>query len=110
MRLPVPDGFLWPQRWKPYPLPDTWLGKVASAEAELQSEVCPGHPLYRVGCRAVAWNAADPNEFMFVTSNPALPLAFVHLTWKAEHDPGWPYTVGYAGWDEFRSAWLGEDG
>jgi hypothetical protein len=101
----VPDDFCWPQPWKP--LPSGWLGRVGSIEAELQSEVCEGHPLYRVACRVVAWNAEDTNEFLFVTDNPAMPLAFVHLTWKAERDPTWPYTVGYPCWDGFRSAWVG---
>jgi hypothetical protein len=78
-------------------------------EAELQSEVCPGHPLHRVECRAIAWNTEDVNEFLFVTTNPRMPLAVVHLTWKRELDSAWPYTLGYPGWDAFRSAWEAED-
>ena len=105
----TPDNFDWPYPWAPLPFPQGWLGKVESVEAELQSEVCPDHPLYREKCKVVARNAEDPNEFLFVTSNPEMPLAFVHLTWKAERDPTWPYTVGYSGWDTFRQAWLTED-
>ncbi len=103
----VPEYFCWPRPWKPLPLPSGWLGQVGSVEAELQSEVCEGHPLYHVPCRVVAWNVDDPNEFLFVTDNPAMPLVFVHLTWQAERDPTWPYTVGYLGWNAFRTAWVG---
>ena len=105
----VPDNFPWPAPWKPLPLPEGWLGLVRSAEAELQSEVCTGHPLYRVACRAVAFNADDVSEFLFATDNPAAPVAFVHLTFKAETDPQWPYTVCYSGWEAFRAAWEAPD-
>ena len=102
----VPDDFCWPWPWTPLPFPSGFLGRVGSVEEELHSEVCEGHPLYHVPCRVIGWNPDDTNEFLFVTGNPAMPLAFVHLTWKAERDPSWPYTVGYPGWDAFRSAWL----
>src|SRR5262245_47306269 len=102
----VPSDFSWPASWKPLPLPEGWLGSVGSAEAELQSEVCPGHLLYCVACKAVAFNADDLNEFLFITDNPAAPLAFVHLTFRSETDPEWPYTVGYSGWEAFRAARL----
>lgn len=82
---------------------------VESIETELQSEVCPGHLLYRVKCRAVAFNADDTNEFLFVTDNPTVPLAFVHLTYKAETDPVWPYTIPYHGWEVFWMAWQNSD-
>ena len=105
----VPAGFQWPAPWKPLPLPEGWLGLVRSAEAELQSEVCLGHLLYRVACRAVAFNADDVNEFLFTTDRPGAPIAFVHLTFKAENDPTWPYTVCYPGWEAFRVAWEVQD-
>lgn len=101
----IPKDFKWPTSWKPLPLPKGWLGILQSAEAELQSEVCPGHLLYHVTCRAVAFNSDDVNEFLFTTSRPGMPLAFVHLTFRAETNPMWPYTVGYSGWEDFRIAW-----
>ena len=58
----VPDHFSWPAPWKLLPLPEGWLGLVRSAEAELRSEDCPGHPLYGQVCRVVAFNSADMNE------------------------------------------------
>ena len=101
----VPDNFSWPAAWKPAPVPPHHLGLISSLEIELQSEVCLGHPLYRIACRVVGWNSADHNEFLFESANPDMPLAFVHLTFQAESDPTWPFTVGYPGWDEFGTAW-----
>ncbi len=101
----LPEEFQWPSPWKPLSLLKDWLGLVNSPETELQAEVCPGHPLYRVKCQAIAWNEADPNEFLFATARKDMPLAFVHLTWKSEHDPSWPYTVGYNDWEAFQRAW-----
>src|SRR5688572_24765770 len=69
--IEVPDDFLWPALWKPLPLPEGWLGLVRSAEAELQREVGPGHPLFGAACRDIAYNANDVNEFLFVTDSPA---------------------------------------
>ena len=104
----VPDGFKWPAGWKPLPLPDGWVGLAGSAEAELAREVSSGHPLHGAICRAVGFNGDDPNEFLFATDRPAAPLAFVHLTWQAERDPGWPFAEVYAGWAAFRTAWAAD--
>ncbi len=105
----VPSDFSWPASWKPLPLPEGWPGLIPSAEVELQSELCPEHPLFGVACRAVAFNADNENEFLFATDNPTTPLAFVHLTFQAESDPKWPYPVSYSGWEEFRAAWKSEN-
>lgn len=77
-------------------------------EAELQREVCPEHPLYQIECRAIARNCDHSDEFIFLTDDPKLPLAFVHLTWQVESSPLFPYTVRYSSWDEFRDAWKEE--
>jgi hypothetical protein len=105
----VPDGFVWPGSWKPLPLPEQWIGRVDSLEAELRSEVSAGHPLFGVPCSLVGWNSASLHEFLFSTAAPGLPLAFVHLTWRAETDPRWPRTTGYAGWEAFLAAWSSHD-
>jgi hypothetical protein len=77
---------------------------AARLEEELRREACPGHLLFGRECRAVAFNTEDPNEFVFLTSNPAMPLAWVHLTWQVETDPLWPYTVGYTTFEAFVEA------
>ena len=101
----APNGFDWPAGWKPLPLPDGWVGLAGSAEAELAREVCSGHELHGAACHAVGFNGDDPSEFLFVTDRPVAPLAFVHLTWRPECDPGWPFTEVYPGWEAFRVAW-----
>ena len=53
-------------------------------------------------CQAVAVNSHDPDEFLFITDLPDMQLASVHLTWKIEIDPTWPYTIGYRDWETFR--------
>jgi hypothetical protein len=102
----VPDDFAWPPPWRPLPFPPNWLGKVPSVETELQREVPPRHLLNGRTCRVVAYNPDHSDEFLFITDAPNAPIAFVHLTWQAERDPMWPYTVAYPGWEAFRLAWL----
>ena len=63
------------------------------------------HPLDRIECRAVARNREHHDEFIFETSHPDMPVAFVHRTWAVESDPTFPDTVGYPAWEAFRAAW-----
>lgn len=113
-----PSGFEWPAAWEPIPDEDTCLGyprltaeafgEEAPADSladELQREVSPSHPLYRVACSAVARNRKDPNEFLFLTDHPRMPLAFVHLTWAKEVGYKFPWVEGYQSWEEFRTNW-----
>ena len=64
----------------------------SSLEDELKRELCSWHPLFNYEVKAIAFSTEDMNEFIFFTSNPKMPLAFVHLTWRVEKDPKWPYT------------------
>jgi hypothetical protein len=113
-----PDGFEWPAPWEPIPPGDTCLeypritaetfGDDPPADTlvqELQREVSPAHPLYRVACSAVGRNRDDPNEFLFLTAHPRMPLAFVHLTWTKEEGAEFPWVQGYQSWEAFRFAW-----
>jgi hypothetical protein len=118
-----PHGFEWPAPWEPIPDEDTWFGypritaeafgdepPVDTLAQELQREVSPAHPLYRVTCTAVGRNRADPNEFLFLTDRPGMPLAFVHLTWAKEKGAKFPWVEGYESWEAFRLAWAGASG
>lgn len=111
-----PEGFRWPGPWRPLgttdassevivPQPYAPTPQDFTFENELQHEVCFGHPLYRVECRAVARNRDHHDELIFVTANPRMPIAFVHLTWVVESKPTFPYTEGYSSWADFHSAW-----
>jgi hypothetical protein len=115
-----PEDYCWPGPWRPVaeseaateviaPQPFAPAPASFTFEAELQHEVCPGHSLHGVECRAVARSREHPDEFVFVTADPLLPIAFVHLTWTVESDPAFPYTVGYLSWEAFRSAWVEAD-
>jgi hypothetical protein len=118
MNQTPPDGFEWPVSWEPIPSDDICLeypritaeafGEEPPADSlarELQREVSPLHPLYRVACAAVGRNRADPNEFLFLTDRPGMPLAFVHLTWAKEEGGKFPWVEGYESWEAFRVAW-----
>jgi hypothetical protein len=120
--LKPPVGFDWPKQWEPIVAEARCLefpqvmGEVfggydaaPTLATELQRECCPKHHLHGWTCVPVAQAHDDPNEFVFVTDNPALPIAFVHLTWAVERDPSFPYTVGYRSWEEFRRAWTASD-
>jgi hypothetical protein len=117
-----PDGFVWPDPWEPIPDGDDCLGYAritaevldepppdATLTGELQRELCPGHPLYRARVVAVGRNRHDPNEFLFRTARPGMPLAFVHLTWAVEKTPTFPWVQGYESWEAFRAAWATDD-
>jgi hypothetical protein len=116
-----PEHFEWPAPWQPFVEDASWLewanlmvdfGKSkenakipATVPAELQRECCAEHPLYGRVCVPIAQSLAYPDDFLFITDNPEMPIAFVHLTWSRESNAMFPYTVGYASWEEFRVAW-----
>ncbi|HYT92621.1 MAG TPA: hypothetical protein VEL76_28150 [Gemmataceae bacterium] len=123
MFLMPPSGFEWPFPWVPIRDENEalQLPRMLSEEFgddppepflvdELRREVCPEHPLHGRSCLAVAQAKDDPNEFVFLTDNPAFPIAFVHLTWAVEKSPTFPYTLGYPSWDEFKRAWTSNSG
>ena len=116
--LMPPNGFKWPAPWEQIPAEDTWYGYpritsevfdnehgTGSLADELQREVSPAHPLYRLECSAVGRNREDPNEFLFLTAHPRMPLAFVHLTWTQEKGDTFPWVEGYESWEAFRAKW-----
>jgi hypothetical protein len=117
--VPEHDSFQWPAPWAPVGseaqrlgLPrarNAIFGSDAPADSlaeELRREVCAGHPLFGHTCTPVAYNREDENEFVFVTSNPAMPVAFVHLTWEVEARPSFPWTAGYQSLEHFASDWI----
>ncbi len=118
--LTPPQNFVWPPPWRSIeaseaareviaPQPYEPDPKKFTFEAELQHEVSPSHPLYQVECRVVGRSCEHPDEFIFATVHPNMPVTFVHLTWNIEDDPRFPHTVGYASWEAFASAWKGRN-
>jgi hypothetical protein len=90
----------WPPGWGA-----VTRSNATSLEGELEREVCSEHVLYRVPVVAIA------RRFGYDDVLYQLPdgrLAYVHLTWKQESKPDWPYTEIYHTVDEFLAA-LDED-
>ena len=72
--------------------PPPWSATDAALDAELAREVGAGHPL--AGRRAVAIaRRADTDDVLFWLPDGPTLLAMVHLTWRRETDPAWPYTA-----------------
>lgn len=75
-----------------WPVP--WFATEEALDLELARETGARHPL--AGRRAVAIarrNDADGVLFR-LPDGPAL-LALVHLTWRRETDPRWPFTTSF---------------
>lgn len=57
---------------------------------ELAREMPPGHVLHGRRLRAVA-RRVDDDDVAFEVEGAG--LCVVHLTWRVETDPGWPWTT-----------------
>lgn len=62
-------------------------------QAELKRELCPDHPLH--GLEAVPWRIAWPDKDVAFTL-PDGRVALVHLTFKPEADPAYPFYKVFA--------------
>lgn len=98
MRTNPPPDFEWRDRWHP-------IGDAAVASsllAELVRETSRDHWLYQRAVAALAM--ADDDDVLFLTNDPAIPLAIVHLTWRggSEPDPSWPATELFCGWEDWK--------
>ncbi len=69
--------------------------------AELKHEVPSGHPLHGVPVLALAENIAAYDDFLFQLEDGTGRVAFVHLTWKKESNPEFPFTVIYQAIEDF---------
>lgn len=100
MQAKPPSDFDWPESWQPI----TDEAVASSLVAELLKEVRPGHCLFQQTVKAVA-RRHDCDDVLFLTNNPACPLAAVHLTWRGstEPDPAWPATTFFTGWDDWKN-------
>ena len=110
----LPGNFEWLPPWGPLHSEDDALqfgrfqAEIESGETiatrlvdELRREMPDGHQLASCRLRAIGQCHSDPNEFLFATDDPGRPLAVVHLTWREETDPTWPYTVCYLDTDDW---------
>lgn len=99
MQAEPPSDFEWPESWMP--IADEKLAK--SLLAELVKEVGRNHRLFERAVEAVAF-ACQGDDVLFLTNDPAWPLAAVHLTWRGgtESDPTWPATTFFSGWEDWK--------
>lgn len=90
--------------------PNDWLPPWEAIEqsgsglsAELAREVCSGHCLFGVTAIPVAWNSAPHryDDFLFKVDLPDYKYALVHLTWKPETRPEFPFTSLFRDWEHF---------
>ena len=72
--------------------PAPWAATDAPLHEELARETSARHPL--AGRRAVAIaRRADTDDVLFWLPDGPRLLAAVHLTWRRETDPEWPFTT-----------------
>ncbi len=72
----------------------------ASLVAELEREVCVGHPLWRLSVRLLA-RRQDCDDVLFEVEDRSGRVAVVHLTFSVEKDPRWPITEIFQSLEEF---------
>lgn len=96
MKLEPPPQLEWLEPWQQLE------GAAEGFARELQKELTPRHVLHGLSITAVA-RRRDCDEVLFATSDPAMPLAVVHLTRTGctESFPQWPQAVGYKSWDDW---------
>ncbi len=68
------------------PLPATWYytdaAESENQHAELQRELPPGHLLYGVPVRTIAWREPMNDDVLFQHLNDPTRFTVVHLTWR----------------------------
>lgn len=93
-----------PEHWNPLHEAD-----AERFEVELRRELPPSHVLVGVRLRAVArWHRRD--DILFAAVDDAPRVYWVHLTWREETDPTWPWTIPYDSQADFVARWRDELG
>lgn len=76
----------------------------AKFSAELNREVCEGHALENRSMEAVArLNGRD--DFLFRDNHGTDECFVVHLTWREETSPDFPWTTRFKSFDDFFRNW-----
>ena len=90
-----PTELEWPEPWEPI------VGERAeNCTRELFRELPHGHVLHGVRCIAVGCGR-QPDDILFQVQRSDAKFAFVHLTWSAETNPEWPFTVLFRSFEDF---------
>ena len=72
----------------------------ASAPAELEREMPSGHVLYGRKAVCIA-RRYDCDDVLFRLPDGPAPYAVVHLTYRRENNPEWPWTVLFSSLEEW---------
>ena len=99
----MPDAEALPQSWIPV---DTRTSD--SLVAELQRELSTRHVLFGHRVRAIARSGAR-DDVLFESLEDAPTVFVVHLTWKPETEPDWPFTTRFHSRRQFVQDWSRED-
>lgn len=82
--------------------PSPWIATDAPLHEELARELSPRHPLAGRRAVAIARLGGADDVLFWLPDGPAL-LAMVHLTWRHEADPHWPFTKLFDSVEEWRA-------
>ncbi len=84
-----PSELDWPEGWESLHYDD-----IPKLTRELNREMCKEHILYSVPVCALG-RRKDRDDFIYQIQTEKAKFAFVHLTWRKEKQPSWPYTEVY---------------
>ena len=98
--MPVPDNIRIEEPWAAFADgPDGQASATRIAE-RLKQDLPKGHVLSGLELKAVA-RRVDQDDVLFEVVGGDQPLAVVHISWRRETDPRWPWTTFYQSWDEW---------
>jgi hypothetical protein len=98
--LPIPTNIEVLSPWQTIQDSPDGNKKVEFLSEHLFAEVPPGHVLYGLKTRAVAYRL-DRDDILFEVEGSEMPLAVVHMTWQKETDPRWPNTQFFGSWEQW---------
>lgn len=90
------EAYEWDGDW--YAITDK--DERARLDRELQQELCPGHIRHGVTASVIGKRRARA-DFLYLLADGR--FAQVHLTWKPEQNPTWPWTEIYSSFDAWKS-------
>ena len=92
----------------------TWLTpwhqhtNPAAAEAELARELSGSHVLANVPVTALACRQ-DQDDVLFQLNDGSGRVAVLHLTYRKESAPDWPFTTLFGSLEEFSAGAMAQD-
>jgi len=93
-------------------LPEDWVAVDArsndSLVAELHRELSPDHVLFGRRLRAIA-RRGSRDDVVFESMEGTQTVFVVHLTWKPEANPSWPFTTRFEDFSQFIREWPVEE-